>query len=255
MGRSGYKKPEIGIFGAPVPKPGVDVSVATTWPITLNLWTYQTLDFDQRKILLSVFQDEAKVTKGACVGLSIEWILCHRAFINSGDLRMQALSQLPLWAKAVRYSGEYNGSLQTDHVKVVSILKTKVDVFYSTASPATDNEICTYFAPNNGYTITVATIKGGPKHMCASYTSTVDGKKSLLFFDPNFGEFEIELELEDVKAFFRAWVDQLSTYKGGRPSNGSSSSEPILELTEFEIFQVSEILPRSPPVPAVAIAV
>jgi hypothetical protein len=210
------------------------------WAITPELDAYRTARFDQRYTVLKEMGFDARVTAGACPGLSFEWIKRHRQYPNEKPAQRMAWMQKDgVFWQAAEFTKAFNDGGKSNRnrfdSKFPEVLGLSSVAHWKHPSPTdarSAKKLPTYFDPLNKYTIVIAKLTGGVDHLCATYCRGGFLRHKLLtIFDPNFGEFDVKLTSGDLLKFMTAWSDQFKTYVSGR--TGESA---IKLLTEIEVI-------------------
>ncbi|MDB5413096.1 MAG: hypothetical protein JWR10_1431 [Rubritepida sp.] len=116
------------------------------------------------------------------------------------------------------------------------------EIPFSSADPIRNSsDVCTFFDPTNKYCIITAYLDGvNINHMCAGFCTTngrIFKSKTLLMFDPNFGEFTVELTPTKMRAFMAAWIAQFGSYVSGR-----SGTATALKLVKLEVIRLENVV-------------
>jgi hypothetical protein len=211
------------------------------WPILPALKAYQTAPFDQRAIVLSTYRTDKRVEVGACPGLAVEWVRQHaKGGVNQSPAeRMKAIDTEEGWEFACGQTAAFNKSALQYADRTGAVLGLTKGQTFKSSSPSTEAEkICVFFDPTNKFAFVSAGLKGiGVNHICAAYATTTGflfKSKHLAFFDPNFGEFAIELTQSKMKAFLDAWIAQFATYRSGRTGKATKLTLETLEVTQLQ---------------------
>jgi hypothetical protein len=218
------------------------------WPLLPALKAFQTGVFEQRGILLTQYRDEPKLKVGACPGLSLCWARRHASNPNeSARDRLAAMEKPEAWTEATQATGAFNSAAEGTYAGRVRVgLQLPVNgASFKCTEPAKDpTDFLNGLDPNNKYAIIMCHLGGlNINHVCAGYTTThgrIFKSKQVLIFDPNFGEFTVELKKEPMKRFLKAWGDQFATYIGGRTGKATE-----LTLDTLEVIKLSDVPPAT----------
>lgn len=218
------------------------------WPLLPALKAFQTGVFEQRGILLTKYRDEPRLKVGACPGLALCWLRRHVQDPNEAPKdRLAALEKAEAWAEATEATGAFNNGSKTFYAgRVEDGLQLPVNgASFHCEKPVRDATVfLNGLDPNNKYAIIMCHLGGlNVNHVCASYTSTrgrIFTSKQVVIFDPNFGEFTVELKKGPMKTFVKAFADQFATYIRGRTGQAVA-----LTLDALEVIKLSDVPPAT----------
>lgn len=218
------------------------------WLLLPALKAFQTGVFEQRGILLSQYREDPRLKVGACPGLSLGWLRRHVQDPNEAPKdRLAALEKADAWSAAAEATDGFNDCAQGTYAGRVRVgLELPVNgTSFKCKDPVKDPTVfLNGLDPNNKYAIVMCHLGGlNTNHVCASYTSTrgrIFTTKQVVIFDPNFGEFTVELKKGPMKTFLKAWADQFATYVSGRTGKATA-----LTLDMLEVIKLSDVPPAT----------
>ena len=222
------------------------------WPLLPGLAAFKTATFDQRQILLSLYRADERIPVGACPGLSLAWIQEHARWPNQTSVdRMATLDTAAIWSDAADYTASFNADKISPYAKRVSELLlidvNPPNIFDLSATISNPGKniglLCTSFDPANKYALVMFKLVGGSgvNHLCASFSYLDEGVKYVLLFDPNYGEFKIELTNAPMTAFVAACIAQFQSFRAGRDGKAAA-----LKIESIEVIQLKNVVGTRP---------
>ena len=198
----------------------------------MALFDSLVVPFKQRGIVRGA---TAGVSYGMCVGLSVDWVLRHKANKSEGPAKRIHYMSTESPAQSVVAQLGYNVTLRDTREGFLSGQTESVNSAFETrgspltvtrteiiqhVSAAPDEAFQKLFVNTAGihcyYVIMLQFDNGGDAHATAAYHSS--GKifgwgSHMYYFEPNFGEFKIAASATAIKRFFSDLAAQYLLYK------------------------------------------
>lgn len=192
----------------------------TSWPLGWRLSWLRVAKYKQRRQLFTRahLQTLDNIQIGACTGLSFAWVQRHRRQPTEGAVsRIESINSDGAFDNHNYLAGVFNGpgigggagyagkiatvaqhALGTNAGGIASMSEFNLTTFAGAVHHLTGNP---------GYHVMVMHISNfATSHVCALWI----GPTHMVFFDPNFGEFKVQLG--QIASFFLNLKAQYATY-------------------------------------------